>query len=412
MGSLREDIAASIDATLHQRARRNELRLTWVRAAALGLACSLDWTSHLHPDLGFAYPRLDLGVPLLTSSWLAVTFGLLFVLRRGWYSRWLAGVMPVYDGLLVGSTFLNAARSLGPSSFAALLAPPAGIVCAVLAASGGLRFSRASATTTTALAMAVFGAIGLTCRLSAMTLVYAATFLAAAGLLGAWMSDMARTLLEDEIGRRTLERFLPDRVIAGAYGDPLRLLEEPRAADATVLVSDLRGFTALAEKMAPAEVLAFLSEIQGELAAAVRANGGTVDKFMGDGMLAVFGAPEPLPDHAARAIRATRDLRAALARVNGRRRAQGQLEVRLGVGLHSGPVVAGCLGSGARLEFTVIGDTVNTASRLEALTKEKGVDVLVSEETARRAGPDGLAPLGEVALRGRTEALRIHTLAA
>lgn len=149
-------------------------------------------------------------------------------------------------------------------------------------------------------------------------------------------------------------------------------------------------------------------------------HGGMVDKFMGDGMLAVFGAPEPLANHADSGLRAAAAIVAAMETLNGKRAESGQAPVRVGVGIHSGLVVTGCLGSGARLEFTVIGDTVNTAARLEALTKERGVEILASDETMRRATIgaeltiDGLRfaveTVGETAIRGRRESLGLHAL--
>ena len=140
----------------------------------------------------------------------------------------------------------------------------------------------------------------------------------------------------------------------------------------------------------------------------MHACGGVVDKFMGDGMLAVFGALDPAPDHARRALSAVRRIRSAVEELN--RGLPEERRLRIGVGVHSGTMVAGCLGGGSRLEFTVIGDAVNTTSRLESLTKEKGVDVLISEETARRAPDEGLVDLGVVAVRGRQQGLHVFTL--
>jgi class 3 adenylate cyclase len=165
--------------------------------------------------------------------------------------------------------------------------------------------------------------------------------------------------------------------------------------------------TTIAENLQPDEVLALLNEFQGELAAAVREHGGTIDKFMGDGMLAVFGAPEPLPDHASRALAAAR---AMLARIDALNAANPhRAPLRLGIGIQSGKVVAGCLGSGERLEFTVIGGTVNTASRLEALTKAKGVPVLIGEGTTGQTSAADLVPLDSVTLRGHSRPLPIFT---
>ena len=135
--------------------------------------------------------------------------------------------------------------------------------------------------------------------------------------------------------------------------------------------------------MSPAEAFALLNEVQGAFARAVKDHGGTVDKFLGDGMLAVFGAPEPMKNHASRAVEAVVAIRRFMVEHNLHREKDGLPPLRIGVAVHSGPVVAGCLGSGARLEFTIIGDTVNTASRLEGATKDLKTDVLISGETAR-----------------------------
>ena len=287
--------------------------------------------------------------------------------------------------------------------------------------------------------------------------------LIAVGVLAVWMTGIVARAVKSEVGRAMLTRFLPRRVIDDAHTDPMSLVTQPRSVDATVLVTDLRGFTAFSEHLSPAEVLEFLNEVQGALARVVRTYGGTVDKFMGDGMLAVFGVPEELDDHAVRSVCAANEMLRVIDGINRTR--DDALPVRIGIGVHSGPVVAGCLGSGLRLEFTIIGDTVNTASRLEALTKEKGVTTLISNDTitladtafsatgslkssavqealerARDAeakmrlderddGDDSdeddtvrvrttllelprVEQLGEVAIRGRVKPMRVHTLSS
>ncbi|MDI1428400.1 adenylate/guanylate cyclase domain-containing protein [Polyangium sorediatum] len=225
------------------------------------------------------------------------------------------------------------------------------------------------------------------------------------GLLNVWLADQVRRAMEATRGQLLLERLLPG-VARAALKDPLSLLDAPRSVEATLLVTDLRGFTSLSERMEPGDVFEMLNQLQGALSEAVHACGGIVDKFMGDGMLAVFGATEPGHDHARRAIEAVRRIRAALDEQN-RLRSAG---LRIGIGVHSGTVVAGCLGGGSRLEFTVIGDAVNTTSRLEAMTKDKGVDVLVSEETVQRVPEVTFEDLGVAPVRGRQQGIRVFTL--
>jgi class 3 adenylate cyclase len=415
--SAHADISASVDRTLDKEARRAEMMLASVRTVALGPVVLLNGVLYFFPaQAGFAHVNALL--PLLAGGWFVAAAAFAAALRRGFYRAWVTTVIPVIDAVLIFATFANAwslARD-GDAEVRRGVVMVWSISAALLAASGGLRLTRRSAIFTTVLAFASYLAMVATTTHAVWT-IYGLTLLISIGALGMWMVGIMRRAIRSEVSKVTLQRFLPDRVIEASGRDPLALLTEPRVVDATVMVTDLRGFTTMAEKMTPTEAFALLNEVQGAFARAVTEQGGTVDKFLGDGMLAVFGAPEPQEDHAARAVEAVLAIRKAIAALNAKRAEQGLPALKIGVGVHSGAVVTGCLGSGARLEFTVIGDTVNTTSRLESATKEKGVDVLVSGETARRLGEQAgaqelsiLEPLGEIALRGRDEPLAISGL--
>ena len=134
----------------------------------------------------------------------------------------------------------------------------------------------------------------------------------------------------------------------------------------------------------------------------VEAHSGWVNKFMGDGMLAVFGAPEPSPNHADQALQAALSILQEIRQIGS---------LAIGIGIHSGTVVAGCVGTGSRLEFTVIGDTVNVASRLETWTKQEGLPLLLSEATCRQLLDDTQTQsIGRRYLRGRDDSLEVFTL--
>lgn len=185
-----------------------------------------------------------------------------------------------------------------------------------------------------------------------------------------------------------------------------------------VLFSDLRGFTAYSETLPPEELVRQLNAYLDAMVAAIRAEGGVVDKFIGDAVMAVFGAPQAGPDDAARALRAASRMQAALVRHNVDREREGLPPLSQGLGGHYGPVVAGNVGSLERASYTVIGDTVNLASRLESGTKERGVPVLLSGPLVKAAQAyagdaelPSVRPLGALAVRGREALVEVYTFA-
>ena len=397
-GALRAELAASIDHTLQQQARLNEGSIAAIRVATLAAICGTEiWLLSGPSALGAQAP--------IFASW---SFAYLLVslitwgaLRRGAWSPALGFVLPFLDA---GYTTARIAAVLSVAGIEhALYTQQLATVTAMaslLAISGAFRLDQRSALLTIGLGLAQY--LGFAAWLG-VDPFHRAIHVSLIGAIGGSASALARLVrraVHSEVTRLTLRRLLPAPVIDAADADPMALLTEPRSVEATIVVTDLRGFTAWAESQTPLEVLGFLNAAQGALAAAVLDEGGTVDKFMGDGMLAVFGAPHPLPDHAARAVRAAAAMVAAAERF---------APLSLGVGVHSGEVVVGCVGSGIRMEFTVLGDTVNTASRLEAATKDREVPVLISAATAERCGV-ALAGVGLLPIRGRAEGVEAFTL--
>jgi class 3 adenylate cyclase len=202
----------------------------------------------------------------------------------------------------------------------------------------------------------------------------------------------------------------------GAYVDPevaQRVLEqggeliEGQEREVTVMILDVWDFTEFAQRSSARETVTFLNEMFGIVVPCVTEHGGHANKFLGDGLLAVFGAPDRLPDHADRALAAAGGIAAQLTRRFGS-------EARFGIGINSGHVVVGSVGGGGRLEFAVIGDTVNVAARVEQLTRETGDVVLLTEATRclLGAGTEKLEPKGRFALKGVSEPVPIYALAS
>jgi class 3 adenylate cyclase len=374
----------------------------------------LDLLFHLFPrhSLGLdAVSPVHAGVAL---AWLAVAIGAAMALRRGWYSDAARVALGVLDPVIILTLFLLIQVEFQGTAKASHPIVVTAVACALLAATGALRLTTAACALSTAAALVVFGVVAVSAHYTVVEALFVCGLIVATGMLGRRLAKNTRRAVESEGSRVILRRFLPRHLADSDSHEVLRMVATPRVVEATVLVSDLRGFTAMAERMTPEETLAILNQVQARMASCVRAHGGVIDKFMGDGLLAVFGAMEPLPGHAGAAIRAATAMRVALAEVSASRPPP---PLRIGIGVHSGTLVTGCLGSGERLEFTVIGDTVNTAARLEGATKRLDVDVLVSAASAAMAKRDGtlippLVSLGEVALRGREEPVAVLGLAA
>ena len=211
-------------------------------------------------------------------------------------------------------------------------------------------------------------------------------------------------------------RFVPsdivDRVIASTDGD-LRL--GAARMDCTVLFADLRDFTGFTENLEPDQVVEILNRYLELMSDAIMDQGGTLVAYMGDGIMAVFGAPIELPDHADRAVAAAREMIGPrLARFNEWIRAEGLGEAfRMGIGLNSGSVMSGNVGSERRIEYTAVGDATNTAARLEAMTKGTEHQVFIADATRAKmsAEPPDFVHVGELEVRGRDEPTRVWALA-
>ncbi len=235
--------------------------------------------------------------------------------------------------------------------------------------------------------------------------------------LGALAVNYLVTSFERARVRDTFSRFVPEAVVADVLeriddGD-LRFGGVRRQC--TVLFSDLRGFTGFAEELEPDRVIEVLNRYLEEMSDAIMDAGGTLVAYMGDGIMAVFGAPLEQLDHADRALAAAREmLQVRLPRFNAWLAEQGLGEgFAMGIGLNSGTVMSGQVGSERRIEYTAIGDTTNTAARLEGMTKGSGHELFVADSTkqALRGSTVELALVGEREVRGRAHPITIWTLA-
>jgi adenylate cyclase len=185
--------------------------------------------------------------------------------------------------------------------------------------------------------------------------------------------------------RANLSRYLPPSMV-----DELAHRDDPmggvRSQEVAVLFADIVGFTRYAESHTPDEVIALLRAFHAALEEVVFSHGGTLDKYMGDGLMASFGTPSSSPHDAANAIAAAFEMQASIARLNADRAGKGLETIRLSVGVHYGPVILGDIGNARRMEFAMLGDTVNVASRLEAATRELDCGIIASHPAMEAVG--------------------------
>ena len=227
------------------------------------------------------------------------------------------------------------------------------------------------------------------------------------GSVAEGFNRMLHGLREREMVKETFGKYVTpeirDEILAG------RLHGEGELKEATILFADLRDFTPWVEATEPRQVVRDLNEYFTEMAEAIRAQRGLVLQFIGDEIEAVFGAPVATPDHAALAVRAALDMRGRLRAWNARREASGKRPLRHGIGIHTGTVLAGNIGGGGRLSYALVGDPVNLASRIQGLTKDFKVDILISEATRKSIGPTvSVDQLPAVRVKGRVEEVNVY----
>ncbi|MDR1967830.1 MAG: adenylate/guanylate cyclase domain-containing protein [Burkholderiaceae bacterium] len=221
--------------------------------------------------------------------------------------------------------------------------------------------------------------------------------------------------------------YVPPEVVQTIVSNPQRYSMQARTEELTVMFCDLHDFTSLSETLEPLALQALLGDILSRLTQAIRAHGGTIDKYMGDCIMAFWGAPVPMANHACQAVKAAAAMRAALLQLNVERAAAGQPRISAGIGLNTGLMSVGNMGSDVRRAYTVIGDAVNLAARLESLSRAYGVDIVASQATMQHVAAlgeqtpaaHGAAATGYVwqeldlvRVKGKTQSVHVYTMRA
>lgn len=394
-----------IEKILTEASWRRERLLSWVRAAIWGtvgipfFAATPGWASVL---------------PFVAS---AVSIAGAFGLRHR-FRRWIPPVM-VFVDLLLACFMIDAGYRQFDATEIALRDHMiyGGILVSLLLVSSTNFLRMSIAATVTAMVTAPAAYTLVLWRNDALTSLSGADYMAflSMGAMSLWLARETKAMLRRSKERDAFARFLPAPAVERLTLDPEGLSTTGAEQESTVLFSDVRGFTAISSELPPAEVVAMLNEYFAEMVEELFQHGGVLDKFIGDGICAVFEPDVGGADHAQRAVSCALGMTARLDRLNARRVSRGEPPLAIGIGLHSGRLIAGSIGSPLRLEYTHIGDTVNVASRVEGLTKEAGRSVLVTDATlALVRVPPGIeaVPLAPMPVKGKAEPLQVYALVA
>lgn len=226
------------------------------------------------------------------------------------------------------------------------------------------------------------------------------------GHLGEALNEMVKGLADRDRIKEIFGRYVTTQVSQELLDKQITLGGERRRV--TMLFSDIRNFTTMSEAMTPEQIITLLNDYFSEMVDAVFEQHGILDKFIGDGMLAVFGSLDDTQDHERRAVLAGLRMKSLLAKINGERTMVGQAPIAIGIGIHTDDVIVGNIGSRKRLEYTVIGDGVNTCSRVEGLNKEFGTTILITDSTWEAVRDDfECRAMPEAPLKGKTKITRV-----
>jgi adenylate cyclase len=245
-----------------------------------------------------------------------------------------------------------------------------------------------------------FGAVEVPARMSGAFKKMAVSIAAMAK--GLRERDTIKRAFSGYISRQVLETIMEKGELPALKGERRRI---------TVLFADIRGFTAISESMTPEDVVEMLSEFFDRMVEVLMRHQGTIDKFLGDGMMVIFGAPLDDPYQEQHAVLAAVEMQKELRNLCDDWQTNGRQAIKMGIGINSGAAIVGNIGSADHMEYTAIGDTVNLAARLESATKELGLDIAVSEQTYAAIRPlFQWKSAGTIAVRGRIEPVRAYSV--
>ena len=309
----------------------------------------------------------------------------------------------VISGLLDGKVLFRPDYAVGYDVVILLLAGlTLAIALPLLSAMRAVLVSGAVIAAVAGLNFYLYTAEGLVLPLAA-ALIMSATAFALNMSYGYFVESRSKRVLAD-----LFRGYVPPELVDEMVKDPEAYDMQAVNKELTVMFCDMRGFTKISEKMEPTQLQELLNAVFTRLTAIIGANRGTIDKYMGDCVMAFWGAPVDIANHAQLAVKTAMEMANAVRKINEEHRAKGIPEIGIGIGLNTGTMCVGNMGSDNRRAYTVIGDAVNLGARLEGLSKEYGVDIVASESTRKQAGDFVWQELDRVRVKGKQQSVAIY----
>lgn len=394
---------------LKQREYRVENRLNKLKMAAILFFAFLDIVTMVMKN---SKPDTRIVIIAVIST---VIFLLYFILvhhvtTSHEYRPWLKYLISTVDFLLISGSLIvvhgqGVLQILKPEYMVMFFL----LLTVLLIFINALRFGRMIILYNTALGIGLSIYALSNAGVPAFFIFYAVPFLLLSGLLASWISSWMTHLFIDLNKRQRLMRFLSKEVIESIDNGTITLKLGGEEMFATILFTDIRGFSQLSEDHAPVDVVSLLNQYFATVTEIIHAHNGTIDKFIGDAVMAIFGVPVRRDDDAMQAVQAAKRIHEALPGLNAKLAAMGFAPLVLGTAIHTGVVVAGNIGSDHRMDYTVIGDAVNVTARIEELNKKYSTTILFSESTKVLSKEDAEF-VDQMVPRGRREPINLFTV--
>ena len=402
----------TLEQILRQREVRGERTVALLRAAFISLAVFLDVLAFAHVIPPYTSSPPAVSTLLLDAFFLSAALAFAILALKGVYYGFLKFVTITLDYVLILVMFAFDPSLAGAGIENLWLAVIAPVFMLYL---NLIRFSQSAAWYAAGLSVAQ---CALVARLilgswelqKILPLEFGLLMLISIGLA---VSAAGRQMTEEASAKQMLERYLPPQLVKELQRSKASLVPGGRRQFVTMLFADIRGFTRISETLSPEQVVEVLNDYLSTMTDVIFAHEGTIDKFIGDAVMTIFGSPVSRPDDVVRAFRAAQGMILALDEFNARH-PELPSPIAIGVGLHAGEVIAGNIGSAKRLDYTVIGDNVNLTSRIEALTKHYGCRILASSaviEGLKRCGVEPAArEIDTVIVQGKTQSVVVYEL--